>query len=69
MPWGNKLLRTNYSLNLDKNALEEDIPLTSIDNVYTLLIPTKNVPNNLCQYTYLSLNNMECHINGEYFNS
>lgn len=57
MPWGNKLLTKDYALNINTDAILEDIPLKSMNDVYKLIIPTKNVPTQLLHKICVFKNN------------
>jgi hypothetical protein len=57
MPWGNILINTNYVLNLDTGQLNQDIILKSINGVYTLVVPTKNVSANMLHKICVLKNN------------
>jgi hypothetical protein len=57
MPWGNKLLTSDYALNFDGDEKLENEPLLSMDNVYKLIVPTKNVSNELLHKICVFKNN------------
>jgi hypothetical protein len=57
MPWGEKLLTSDYAINMDSDEKLEDQPLKSMDDVYKLIIPTKNVPPELLHKICIFKNN------------
>ena len=57
MPWGQKLLTADYVINIDNDEKLEDQPLKSMDDIYKLIIPTKNVPPQLLHKICVFKNN------------